>query len=417
MSNSGMDAARCEGHSVSLRRWLSCGSLLSAALLLPALGGFAQAAASAAGAAPAQRGAFTPPSAWPATAVNPDHSITFRLNYPSAKQVTVATDALLQPLILTQGSDGVWTGTTPPLPPEHYGYTFVVDGVKILDPLNRETHVNFVDLYSDILVPGTPPEPWELTNIPHGEVTRHMFTTHIGLHYPDDQTAYVVYTPPGYDPKRRGGYPVLYLLHGFSDTEDGWTRSGQANLMMDRMLADGKIVPMIVVMPRGYGDFDVVAPVRPTGVAAATANANNITLFGKTLVDEIIPSVERDYNIAKGRENRAIAGLSMGGQESTTLGLTRPDLFAWVGGMSSAVPRSDFDTHFPGVDAKKANLRLLWIACGTDDRLITANRAFAAWAKEKGLPVTAVETAGAHTFVVWRSNLLAFAPLLFRNQR
>ena len=113
------------------------------------------------------------------------------------------------------------------------------------------------------------------------------------------------------------------------------------------MLADGKIVPMIVVMPRGYGDFDVVAPERPTGAAAAAMNERNITLFGKTLTDEIIPSVEREYNVAKGSENRAIAGLSMGGQESTTLGLTHPELFAWVGGMSSAVPRSDYDTHFP----------------------------------------------------------------------
>jgi enterochelin esterase family protein len=315
---------------------------------------------------------------------------------------------------MTQDADGVWIATTPSLAPEYYGYTFVVDGVKILDPLNRYTHVNFVDLYSDILVPGTPPRPWEVTDIPHGDVTRHLFTTHIGLHYPDNQTAYVVYTPPGYDAKRKGGYPVLYLLHGFSDTEDGWTLTGRANLMLDRMLADGKIVPMIVVMPRGYGDFDVVAPQRATGAAAAGLNDRNITLFGKILTDEIIPSVERLCNVAKGRDNRAIAGLSMGGQESTTIGLTRPELFAWVGGMSSAVPRSDYDTHFPGLDAKKANLRLLWIACGTDDRLITSNRAFATWAKQKGFPVTAVETPGAHTFVVWRDDLLAFAPLLFR---
>jgi enterochelin esterase-like enzyme len=227
----------------------------------------------------------------------------------------------------------------------------------------------------------------------------------------------VVYTPPGYDAKRKGGYPVLYLLHGFSDTEDGWTLTGRANLMLDRMLADGKIVPMIVVMPRGYGDFDVVAPQRTTGAATAGINDRNIALFGKMLTDEIISLVERQYNFAKGRDNRAIAGLSMGGQESATIGLTRPELFAWIGGMSSAVPGSDYDTYFTGLDAKKANLRLLWIACGTDDRLITPNRAFVAWAKQKELPVTAVETPGAHTFPVWRDDLLAFTPLLFRNGR
>ena len=353
------------------------------------------------------------PTAPPRTAVNADGSITFRLNYPSAQQVTVATDALLQPLTLTKDADGVWSGTTPPLEPEHYGYTFVVDGVHMLDPLNRDVHPNFVDLYSDLLVPATPPAPWELTNIPHGEVARHIFTTHIGLHYPEDQTAYVVYTPPGYDAKKKGGYPVLYLLHGYSDTEDGWTLSGKANLMLDRMLADGKIVPMIVVLPRGYGDFDVVS--RGRGATANPAmNENNAKLFVDTLVTEIVPAVEREYNVAKGRENRAVVGLSMGGQESVQAGLTHPDMFAWVGGMSAAVPRGDYDTHYPGVEAKRANLRLLWIACGTDDRLITPNRAFVAWARTKGLPVSAVETPGAHTFIVWRNNLLTIAPLLFR---
>ncbi len=272
-----------------------------------------------------------PPAPPPKTAVNADGSITFRLSYPSAKQVTVATDALLEPLALTLGSDGVWTGTTPPLPPEHYGYTFVVDGVHLLDPLNRDVHPNFVDLYSDVLVPGTPPAAWELTDIPHGEVSRHIFTTRIGLHYPENQTAYVVYTPPGYDARHRGGYPVLYLLHGYSDTEDGWTLSGKANLMLDRMLADGKIVPMIVVMPRGYGDFDVVNR-RPGVMPNPAANENNAKLFVDTLVQEIIPQVEREYSVAKGRENRAVAGLSMGGQESVAAGLTHPDIFAWVAG-------------------------------------------------------------------------------------
>jgi enterochelin esterase-like enzyme len=374
--------------------------LLAASLLLASLTVFAQAP-------------VAQPPAPPKTALNADGSITFRLTYPSAQQVTVATDALLQPLPLTKDADGVWSGTTPPLEPEHYGYTFVVDGVHMLDPFNREVHPNFVDLYSDLLVPATPPAPWELTNIPHGEVSRHIFTTHVGVHYPNDQTAYVVYTPPGYDAKKKGGYPVLYLLHGYSDTEDGWTLSGKANLMLDRLLADGKIVPMVVVMPRGYGDFDVVN--RGRGATASGAmGQSNLELFDRTMITEILPAVEGQYNVAKGRENRAVAGLSMGGEESITLGLKHPQLFAWVGGMSAAVPRGDYDTHFPELDAKKANLRLLWIACGTDDRLITPNRAFVAWARAKGLPVSAVETPGAHTFIVWRNNLLALAPLLFR---
>lgn len=364
---------------------------------------FGQALVSAPASAPAQ-----------GTVVNPDRSITFRLAYPGAKEVSVVTDATLQPIKLTEGAHGVWTATTPPLPPEHYGYTFIVDGVHMLDPLNRNVHVNYVDLYSDVLVPGTPPAPWELTAIPHGNVTHHNFTTHVGLHYPDNQTAYVVYTPPGYDPKRKGGYPVLYLLHGYSDTEEGWTRTGQADLMMDRMLAEGRIVPMIVVMPRGYGDFDVVSHGR-AATADRALDQRNVELFDRTLIEEVMPAIEREYNVTPGRENRAVAGLSMGGQEALTLGMKHPDLFAWVGTMSAGLPQHpDFDAMFPGFNAKKANLRLLWVACGTSDHLLAPNRDLVTWARQEGLPVTPVETPGAHTFVVWRNNLLQLAPLLFR---
>jgi enterochelin esterase family protein len=346
--------------------------------------------------------------------VNSDHSITFRLQFPGAKQVSVATDALLQPLQMTQQPGGLWSATTPPLKPQHYGYTFVVDGVRMLDPLNREVHPNFLDLYSDILVPGDPPAPWELTDIPHGYVTRHIFTTKIALHYPGNQTAYVVYTPPGYDPKLKGGYPVLYLMHGYTDTEEGWTRAGKADLMLDRMIADGKIVPMIVVMPRGYGDFDIVSHGH-NAFGDPAIGRRNIQLFTRTVIDEIIPAVERDYNVAKGRDNRAVAGLSMGGQESLFLGLTHPELFAWVGAMSAGLPqKANFDALFPGVNATQPPLSLLWIACGTDDSLITPNRALIAWARQKGLSPVPIETPGGHAFTVWRENLLALAPLLFR---
>jgi enterochelin esterase family protein len=346
--------------------------------------------------------------------VNSDHSITFRLQFPGAKQVSVATDALLQPLQMTQQAGGLWSATTPPLKPERYGYTFVVDGVRMLDPLNRDVHPNFLDLYSDILVPGDPPAPWELIDIPHGAVTRHIFTTKIGVHYPGNQTAYVVYTPPGYDPNRKGGYPILYLMHGFTDTEEGWTRAGKADLMLDRMIAEGKIVPMIVVMPRGYGDFDIVSHGH-NAFGDPDISRRNIQLFTQTVIDEIIPAVERDYNVAKGRDNRAVAGLSMGGQESLTLGLTHPELFAWVGAMSAGLPRkADFDALFPGVNASQPHLSLLWIACGTDDSLITPNRALVAWARQKGLSPVPIETPGGHAFPVWRDNLLTLAPLLFR---
>jgi enterochelin esterase family protein len=203
-------------------------------------------------------------------------------------------------------------------------------------------------------------------------------------------------------------------MHGFTDTEEGWTRAGKADLMLDRMLAEGKIVPMIVVMPRGYGDFDIVSHGH-NAFGDPEIGRRNIQLFTQTVIDEIIPAVERDYNVAKGRDNRAVAGLSMGGQESLTLGLTHPELFAWVGAMSAGLPRkADFDVLFPGVTASQPHLSLLWIACGTDDSLITPNRALVAWARQKGLSPVPIETPGGHAFPVWRDNLLALAPLLFR---
>ena len=354
------------------------------------------------------------------TAVNPDGSITFRLKDPGAQAVSVATDAVYKPLPMQKDDKGTWTATTPPLKPEHYGYSFRVDGVEMLDPLNHAIRPNLVGLYSDILVPGSTPEPWELTPIPHGAVTRHVYTTHIAKNLPQNQEPYLVYTPPGYEPnaaKHKGGYPTLYLLHGWSDTEVGWTAVGQAQLILDTLLSQGKITPMVVVMPQGYGDYTFVTGGHEVWNDPAKVD-DNTSLYSDMLVEEIMPAVERDYNVAKDRNHRAIAGLSMGGLESLSIGLTHHELFSYVVGMSSAVHGGNFDQHFPALAAGNAgsgtNLRLLWVACGTDDALIKPNRDFVAWAKSKGMPITAVETPGQHTWLVWRQNLLKVAPLLFK---
>lgn len=345
--------------------------------------------------------------------VNADHTVTFRYNNPSASKVIVNTDASLQRIPMTKGGDGVWTATTAPLTPEIYGYSFVVDGVEMLDPRNNHVKHNLIGYTSEFVVPAQPSAPWEVSNIAHGTVSRHIFTTKVAKNLPSDQSAYVVYTPPGYDPKHKGGYPVLYLLHGYTDTEDGWTSVGRANLIMDSMIDGGKAVPMIVVMPLGYGDFNFVLNGHGAWDDLARVNGN-VLLFWQSLQSEVMPAVEREYNVAKGRENRAIAGLSMGGLESLTIGLNHSDQFAYVAGFSSATAKHDFDQMLPNLDARKANLKLLWVACGTDDHLIAPNRAFFTWAKAKNLPLTPIETPGAHTWLVWRDNLLNVGPLLFR---
>ena len=163
-----------------------------------------------------------------------------------------------------------------------------------------------------------------------------QYTTKVAQNLDQNQEAYVVYTPPGYDAKKPGGYPVLYLLHGWSETEGSWDAEGRANLILDRLLAEGKIVPMIVVMPLGYGDLRFVQ--QGFGVWQEQAKiTENLELFSKMLLTEILPAAESEYNVAPGRENRAIAGLSMGGLEGLTIGMNHPETFAYVGGMSAAI--------------------------------------------------------------------------------
>lgn len=347
--------------------------------------------------------------------VNADHTLTFRMLAPTAKSLSVSIDAFPKPLPMERDENGVWSVTTPVLPPEYYGYSFNLDGHTILDPLNSHVRPSLTSGTDVILVPGTPPAPWELAAIPHGAVTQHVYTTHAAINLPAGQESYVVYTPPGYDARKKGGYPVLYLLHGWSDDQSGWTAVGHANDIMDSLIDSGKAVPMIVVMPLGYGDYDFVTHGSGVWHDKAKVDANTAS-FTAMLTGEIMPAVEHEYNVAAGRDNRAIIGLSMGGLESLSIGLTHTADFAWVGGMSAAIQNDDFDQLTGGLAPAKANLRLMWVACGTGDGLIRPNRAFIAAAKAKGLPVTAIETPGAHTWLVWRDNLLHFAPLLFKSK-
>lgn len=365
---------------------------------------------------PAQQTATPPPQ--PArSAANPDGSVTFRFKDTGAQQVNVETDAVAKPLPMQKGSDGVWTATTPPLKPEHYGYSFRVDGVQQRDPLNEAIRPNIQSLVNDILVPGSVPQPWEVQAIPHGAVTRFVYTTHTAQNLPGNQEAYMVYTPPNYDPKKPGGYPMLALLHGWSDNETGWTAVGQAHLILDSLLAQNKIVPMIVVMPLGYGDFHFVSGNGSVWQDQRQVDQNT-NIFSDMLLGEILPAVQRDFAIAKEADKHAIAGLSMGGLEAITVGLNHPEVFRYVGGMSSALRGEHFDQQFPayagGNQNTFAQFKLLWVACGTEDGLITPNRHFIAWAKQRNVPITAVETPGQHTWLVWRDNLLTLTPLLFR---
>jgi enterochelin esterase family protein len=229
-----------------------------------------------------------------------------------------------------------------------------------------------------------------------------------------DNRDFFVYTPPGYDPRAKQTYPVLYLLHGFSDDASAWTAVGRANVILDNLIAQGKAKPMIIVMPLGYGAPEVLLP--NSGVWHDRAiTERNFNKFHQALLAEVIPRVEAEYPVIKDRNYRAIAGLSMGGSESLLTGLNTLDEFAWIGAFSSGGITEEFDIEFPTVNSKSTEqLHLLWIACGTDDRLIELNRKLRAWLASKNVKHVDIETPGGHTWMVWRRNLTEFSSLLFR---
>ncbi len=358
------------------------------------------------------------PAAFNSSQANPDHTITFRYQDPAASEVVLNIDTAAKPIPMAKGPDGIWTYTTEPLAPEIYSYRFDVDARPQFDP-NNLTHItpNLVYRGDQVEVPGDTPQLWDEQNVPHGTLHRHRYTTAVVKGLPSNISEYIVFTPPGYDPRSKLKYPVLYLLHGWSNTVDTWTRTLQADTILDNLLARRMVRPMIVVMPLGYGDMSFInGPIGDMWKRKPLVNSNT-DLFAQALLTEILPRVETEYNVSTRRDDRAIAGLSMGGLESLQIGLNHTRQFASIGGFSAAVhlldPATQIPVLTPASAAKTADLRLLWIACGTEDGLLEANRKLAAHLRSEGLPVTAVETPGAHVSFVWRDNLIHFAPLLF----
>jgi len=344
--------------------------------------------------------------------VHSDGRVTFRFRDPNAQRVVLNLEGVKDPLPMEKDARGIWSVTTGPLRPDLYGYSFEADGVHLMDPANHLIKPNLLNPSNMVHVAGAAPLPWEQTDIPHGTVHHHFYKSGIV----GDNRDFYVYTPPGYDLSGSRRYPVLYLLHGYSDDASGWTAVGKANLILDTLIAQGKAVPMLIVMTLGYGAPEIVQ--RTPEVAAPFRNPalrdKNFNNFRATLTDEVIPAVERMYKVDPSRDSRAIAGLSMGGAGSLLTGLNRLDTFSWVGAFSSGGLSDNFAADFPQLNAvATAQLHLLWISCGTEDELITLNRNLVAWLREKQIHLTQIETPGMHTWMVWRRNLIDFAPLLF----
>lgn len=348
-----------------------------------------------------------PPAPVTSPEVHPDRRATFRFRAPNAREVLLALEGAPR-LPMQKDEQGVWSVTTEPLEPDLYGYAFVADGMRLIDPANPLMKPNLLNTQSVVHVPGPPSLPWEVDDVPRGTVHRHFYRSKV---VGDDRDFYV-YTPPGYDRQSGARYPALYLLHGFSDDASGWTAVGRAHVILDHLIARGKAKPMLVVMPLGYGVAAAVSSLR-----APDLRKRSFEKFREALLSEVIPEVERSYRVSGDRTARAIAGLSMGGAQSLFIGLNALERFAWVGAFSSGGVSEDFDSVFPSLDGKaNGQLRLLWVACGTEDRLIEGSRKFRDWLKSRGVRHTGIETPGAHTWMVWRRNLAEFAAMLFQEQ-
>ena len=349
----------------------------------------------------------------PSPTIHADGSVTFDLLMPNAKEVLLQVETFAKPFAMTATGPGHWTYTLPALAPEYYSYSFLVDGVNVVDPHNVTVKPSAFRVQSLFLVPGH--EPWEVTDVPHGVVHHHEYTSAIVKR----TGSYYVYTPPGFDPTSKRKYPVLYLLHGYSDEDGTWTQMGKANVILDNLIAAGKAKPMIVVMPLGYGDMEMIT----RGWIAWQDQAlvrRNFALFDKALYSEVMPRVTAEYPLSVSREDRAIAGLSMGGAETLLVGLNHAQDFAWIGAFSAGgIGDANFAPLFPAITPQSAptinaSLRLLWISCGTEDGLLEPNHKLIAWLEQQGMTPKVVETSGMHAWPVWRDNLAHFAPLLFQ---
>jgi enterochelin esterase-like enzyme len=216
----------------------------------------------------------------------------------------------------------------------------------------------------------------------------------------------LVYTPPGYSKDTK--YPVLYLLHGIGGDEREWQRGGAPEAILDNLIAEKKIAPMIVVMPNGRAQPDD----RPGRNAFGTAPA--FGKFDKDLLESVIPYIEANYSVKADREDRALAGLSMGGGQSLNFGLGNLGTFAWVGGFSSAPNTKQPEELVPNPDEAKKQLKLLWISCGDEDGLINISQRTHNYLKEKGVPHVWHVDSGKHDFKVWKNDLYLFTQQIFK---
>jgi enterochelin esterase family protein len=332
-----------------------------------------------------------------------DRRVTFRLRAPVAKEVLLTGGFTKEKLRLTRDGQGGWSLVVGPLEPGVYEYGFWVDGFRTLDPMNPRWKPQRTLSSSALEVPGAPPLATELGDEPHG--TLHVHDSRARALGGQARRVHI-YTPPDYEKKSGVRYPVLYLMHGLFENDASWTGFGRAHHVLDNLIAQGKARPMVVVMPDG-NPIPLEAEATPERVREA------LRAFERDLLEEVVPLAESRYRIKADAANRAIAGLSSGGQRALYVGLTHPDKFSWVGSYSSATPRDLIEPVLVNAPALNRKLRWLWIGCGKDDPGYKRISDFSTWLDDKGVNHIWRPTDGGHAWTTWRANFIETVPQLF----
>ena len=365
---------------------------------------------------PRQQRTPTPNDTLKSPEVLSDRKVTFRIYAPKAAEVTVNGDWVAQGRgtggNLEKDDKGVWSLTVGPLVPDFYSYSIVVDSVRTLDPKNAmiKQGVNSVD--NMFFVPGPEAEFQATRLVPHGEV-RTVWYQSSTL---DMTRSMHVYTPPGYD-SGNAKYPVFYLLHGGGDEDSGWSTIGRAGFIMDNLLAEKKAKPMLVVMPNGS-----MPPAANAAPGAPGGGQQNQQRFVDELLRNVMPAVEKNFRVLTSRENRAIAGLSMGGGQTLAVAPSNLDKFAYIGVWSAGVNEQateDFEKRnaafFENPDKTNKRVKLFWVSAGEKDALAGAGaRNLAKVLDAHGIKNQYIVSEGGHTWINWRHYLNDYAQLLFK---
>jgi len=333
-----------------------------------------------------------------------DHSVTFRLFAPKASEVLLMgspgiLEVIKRPMPLLKDAKGVWSATVGPLAPGFYTYGYAIDGgLRMPDPSNPNMEVRRWGQTSLFIIPDKEKSVIEERLVPHGSVHVEFYDS------PNlnTQRMVYVYTPPGYE-RGKQKYPVLYLLHGNGQIEASWTWTGRANVILDNLLAEGKVKPMIVVMPYGHVPREI----------KAAPSSNDPTAIEKELLTSVKPLVEGKYRVLTDRNHRAIGGLSMGAGQSMSIGLHNLDQFAYIAAFSGGANRAEWEKADAVMLNKK--LKVLWLGCGTDDPGYNGVKAIDDLLTKKDVKHIWNQSGGGHSWPNWQVYLSKYAPLLFRD--